>query len=90
MEKIIIVLLVLFLGFIAKLFIRIKRIKQNHYQKIEELKNVFKSLSNKQEVLDQKASILADFQVNYKSDMKKLSEEIFVLQKKIFELLSKK
>lgn len=73
-----------------KLVMANKRIKHIHFQKMKQLKDVFKSLSSKQEILNQKASISNDFQSNYKSDMKKLSEEIFVLQKRIFELLSKK
>lgn len=90
MDKIILVTLVLLSVFAIKLIITNKRIKKLHYQKMKQLKDIFKSLSNKQEILNHKASISTDFQSNYKSDMKKLSEEIFVLQKRIFELLSKK
>ena len=90
MDKIILVTLVLLSVFAMKLIITNKRIKKLHYQKMKQLKDIFKSLSNKQEILHHKASISTDFQSNYKSDMKKLSEEIFVLQKRIFELLSKK
>ena len=90
MDKIILVILVLLSVFTIRLIITNKRIKKLHYQKMKQLKDIFKSLSNKQEILNYKASISSDFQSNYKSDMKKLSEEIFVLQKRIFELLSKK
>lgn len=90
MDKIILVTLVLLSVFAIKLIITNKRIKKLHYQKMKQLKDIFKSLSSKQEILNNKASISTDFQSNYKSDMKKLSEEIFVLQKRIFELLSKK
>ena len=90
MDKIILVTLVLLSVFAMKLIITNKRIKKLHYQKMKQLKDIFKSLSNKQEILNHKASISTDFQSNYKSDMKKLSEEIFMLQKRIFELLSKK
>ena len=90
MDKIIFVTLVLLSVFAIKLIITNKRIKKLHYQKMKQLKDIFKSLSNKQEILNHKASISTDFQSNYKSDMKKLSEEIFMLQKRIFELLSKK
>ena len=90
MDKIILVTLVLLSVFAIKLIITNKRIKKLHYQKMKQLKDIFKSLSSKQEILNHKASISTDFQSNYKSDMKKLSEEIFVLQKRIFELLSKK
>ena len=90
MDKIILVTLVLLSVFAMKLIITNKRIKKLHYQKMKQLKDIFKSLSNKQEILNHKASISTDFQSNYKSDMKKLSEEIFVLQKRIFELLTKK
>lgn len=90
MDKIILVTLVLLSVFAIKLIITNKRIKKLHYQKMKQLKDIFKSLSNKQEILNNKASISTDFQSNYKSDMKKLSEEIFMLQKRIFELLSKK
>ena len=87
MDKIIILVLVLLSLFVIKLVMANKRIKHIHFQKMKQLKDVFKSLSSKQEILNQKASISNDFQSNYKSDMKKLSEEIFVLQKRIFELL---
>lgn len=90
MDKIILVTLVLLSVFAIKLIITNKRIKKLHYQKMKQLKDIFKSLSNKQKILNNKASISTDFQSNYKSDMKKLSEEIFVLQKRIFELLTKK
>ncbi|MCK6609005.1 MAG: hypothetical protein L6Q46_12010 [Flavobacterium sp.] len=90
MDKIILVTLVLLSVFAMKLIITNKRIKKLHYQKMKQLKDIFKSLSSKQEILNHKASISTDFQSNYKSDMKKLSEEIFVLQKRIFELLTKK
>ena len=90
MDKIIILVLVLLSLLVIKLVMANKRIKHIHFQKMKQLKDVFKSLSSKQEILNQKASISTDFQSNYKTDMKKLSEEIFVLQKRIFELLSKK
>ena len=90
MDKIIILVLVSLSLLVIKLVMANKRIKHIHFQKMKQLKDVFKSLSSKQEILNQKASISTDFQSNYKSDMKKLSEEIFMLQKRIFELLSKK
>ena len=90
MDKIIILVLVLLSLLVIKLVMADKRIKHIHFQKMKQLKDVFKSLSSKQEILNQKASISTDFQSNYKSDMKKLGEEIFVLQKRIFELLTKK
>ena len=90
MDKIIILVLVSLSLLVIKLVMANKRIKHIHFQKMKQLKDVFKSLSSKQEILNQKASISNDFQSNYKTDMKKLSEEIFVLQKRIFELLSKK
>ena len=90
MDKLIILVLVLLSLLAIKLIIANKRIKQMHYLKMKQLKDIFKNLSSKQEMLNQKASISTDFQSNYKSDMKKLGEEIFVLQKRIFELLSKK
>ena len=90
MDKLIILVLVLLSLLAIKLIIANKRIKQMHYHKMKQLKDVFNSLSSKQEILNHKASVSTDFQSNYKSDMKKLSEEIFVLQKRIFELLSKK
>ena len=90
MDKLIILVLVSLSLLVIKLVMANKRIKHIHFQKMKQLKDVFKSLSSKQEILNQKASISNDFQSNYKTDMKKLSEEIFVLQKRIFELLSKK
>jgi len=90
MDKLIIVVLVLLSLLVIKLLMTNKRIKYMHFQKMKKLKDVFKNLSSKQEILNQKASISNDFESNYKSDMKKLGEEIFALQKRIFELLSKK
>ena len=90
MNKFILITLVFLLLFAIKLIVASKRIKQLHFQKMMQLKAVFKSLSRKQEILNQKASISNDFESNYKMEIKKVGEEIFVLQKRIFELLSKK
>ena len=90
MDKIIILVLVSLSLLVIKLVMANKRIKHIHFQKMKQLKDVFFFFFSKQEILNQKASISTDFQSNYKTDMKKLSEEIFVLQKRIFELLSKK
>ncbi|MBP6585832.1 MAG: hypothetical protein KA215_09225 [Flavobacterium sp.] len=90
MDKIVVLFLMLPLIFILWLVFSNKRIKRIHRDKMKQLKDLFSGLVKKQEVLNQKASISSEFQLKYKSDMSKLSEEIFVLQKKILELLTKK
>lgn len=90
MDTLLLVTLVLLSGFLIRLLIANKRIKKLHSHKMQQLKTVFKNLSKKQEQLSEKTLITNDFQLHYKSDMKKLSEEIFDLQKRIFDLLSKK
>jgi hypothetical protein len=90
MDKLIVIVFFLLSVLAIKLIMANKKMKHMHFQKMKQLKDVFKNLSSKQEILNQKASISTDFQSNYKSDMKKLGEEIFVLQKRIFELLTKK
>ncbi len=55
-----------------------------------QLKEIITILTQKQENLNQKASISLNYQDQYKSDLKKLNEEIFSLQKSLFELLSNK
>ena len=57
MDKIIILVLVLLSLLVIKLVMANKRIKHIHFQKMKQLKDVFKSLSSKQEILNQKASI---------------------------------
>ena len=89
MDTLLLVTLVLLSVFSIKLLITNQRIKLLHSHKVQQLKAVFKNLSKKQEQLNEKTLITNDFQRHHKSDMKKLSEEIFDLQKRIFELLSK-
>lgn len=57
---------------------------------MQQLKDMITMLTQKQRNLNQKATISSNYQNQYKLDMKKLSDEIFLLQKRIFELLSKK
>ena len=90
MDKIVLLFLMLPLIFILWLVFSNKRIKRIHRDKMKQLKDLFSGLVKKQEVLNQKASISSEFQLKYKSDMSKLSEEIFVLKKKILELITKK
>ncbi len=57
---------------------------------MQQLKDMITMLTQKQRNLNQKATISSNYQNQYKLDMKKLNDEIFLLQKRIFELLSKK
>lgn len=89
MDAIVVILVFSLLVLMIWLRIVFTKLKSIHHQKMEQLKELFSGLVKKQEMLHQKATISSEFQLKYKSDMSKLSEEIFVLQKKIFELISK-
>jgi hypothetical protein len=89
MDAIVVILIFSLLALMIWLRIVFSKRRSIHHQKMEQLKELFSGLVKKQEMLNQKATISSDFQLKYKSDMSKLSEEIFVLQKKIFELISK-
>ena len=90
MDKIIGLLIVLLSFFVIKLVFVNKKIKMLHQIKMQQLKDMITMLTQKQRNLNQKATISSNYQNQYKLDMKKLSDEIFLLQKTIFELLSKK
>ncbi|GEM_PF-1967081 len=90
MDKIIILFVVLLAAFAVWIFLSDKKTKQQHSQKMMQLKDVFKNLSNQQETLAQKTYILSEYQSNYQSDVKKIGEEIFMLQQTLFESLSKR
>lgn len=90
MDKIIGLLIVLLSFFVIKLVFVNKKIKMLHQIKMQQLKDMITMLTQKQRNLNQKATISSNYQNQYKLDMKKLSDEIFLLQKRIFELLSKK
>ena len=90
MDKIIGLLIVLLSFFVIKLMFVNKKIKTLHQIKMQQLKDMITMLTQKQRNLNQKATISSNYQNQYKLDMKKLSDEIFLLQKTIFELLSKK
>lgn len=90
MDKIIGLLIVLLSFFVIKLMFVNKKIKTLHQIKMQQLKDMITMLTQKQRNLNQKATISSNYQSQYRLDMKKLSDEIFLLQKTIFELLSKK
>ena len=90
MDKIIGLLIVLLSFFVIKLVFVNKKIKMLHQTKMQQLKDMITMLTQKQRNLNQKATISSNYQNQYKLDMKKLNDEIFLLQKRIFELLSKK
>ncbi|MFI0426688.1 MAG: hypothetical protein ACH34V_07010 [Flavobacterium sp.] len=90
MDKIIGLLIVLLSFFVIKLVFVNKKIKMLHQIKMQQLKDMITMLTQKQRNLNQKATISSNYQNQYKLDMKKLNDEIFLLQKRIFELLSKK
>lgn len=90
MDKIIGLLIVLLSFFVIKLVFVNKKIKTLHQTKMQQLKDMITMLTQKQRNLNQKATISSNYQNQYKLDMKKLNDEIFLLQKRIFELLSKK
>ena len=90
MDKIIGLLIVLLSFFVIKLVLVNKKIKMLHQTKMQQLKDMITMLTQKQRNLNQKATISSNYQNQYKLDMKKLNDEIFLLQKRIFELLSKK
>ena len=90
MDKIIGIQIVLLSFFVIKLVFVNKKIKTLHQIKMQQLKDMITMLTQKQRNLNQKATISSNYQNQYKLDMKKLNDEIFLLQKRIFELLSKK
>lgn len=90
MNRIILLVLVLLTFFVMKLLFVTNVLRKKHIGKMYELKNIITVLRKKQEALLQKTEISNQFQKQYKSGMRKLSEEIIFLQKTIFELLSNK
>lgn len=90
MNAIILLILLFVFLFVIELLWNNEKIKQQHLQKMEQLMEVFKTVSSTHETLHQKASLLQEFQGHYKSFVKKLSEEIVVFQKMLLELLSKR
>ena len=90
MDKIIGIQIVLLSFFVIKLVFVNKKIKTLHQIKMQQLKDMITMLTQKQRNLNQKATISSNYQNQFKLDMKKLNDEIFLLQKRIFELLSKK
>lgn len=90
MDKIIGVVIVILSICVIVLIINNSKIKKLHQHKMAQLKEIITILTQKQENLNQKASISLNYQDQYKSDLKKLNEEIFSLQKSLFELLSNK
>ncbi len=59
-----------------------------HKEKMSHLKYVIELMLIKQQNLNQKITIISEHQNKYKSDVKKLSDEIILLQKELFKLLS--
>lgn len=90
MDKIIGLLLVALSVILVLLMYVNKKNRKLHHAKMDQLKEMITILTQKQKNLHQKATISSSYQSQYRLDMKKLSDEIFLLQKTIFELLSKK
>lgn len=90
MDKIIGLLLVALSVILVILMYVNKKNRKLHHAKMDQLKEMITILTQKQKNLHQKATISSSYQSQYRLDMKKLSDEIFLLQKTIFELLSKK
>lgn len=75
-------LIVLLMLFFQRRAVKIHKEKMNH------LKYVIELMLVKQQNLNQKMTIISEYQNKYKSDVKKLSSEIILLQKELFKLLS--
>ncbi len=90
MDKLIVVTFFLLFVIIVKLILVNKSRDKLHSLKMIHLKKMMKTLIQKQKILQQKTNIIATYQIQHKTDMKKLSDEIFELQKRIFESLSNK
>ena len=75
---------------VIKLAIINNKVKKLHDTRIIQLKEIITLLVQKQKDLNQKTHISSNFQNQYHLDLKRLSSEVFLLQKKIFELLSNK
>lgn len=90
MNRIIIIAFVIIAFFVLKLLFVNRMLRKKHQSKMKQLEKSQIVLSQKQEKLMEKTAISSQFQKEHRSGMRKLNEEIFFLQKTIFELLSKK
>lgn len=90
MNRIIIVTFVILTLVVLKLLFANRMLSGKHQGKMKQLKKSQFVLSQKQEKLKEKIVISSQFQKEHKSGMRKLNEEIFFLQKTLFDLLSKK
>jgi len=90
MNRIIIMTFVILALVVLKLLFANRMLRGKHQGKMKQLKQLQLVLSQKQEKLKEKIVISSQFQKEHKSGMRKLNEEIFFLQKILFDLLSKK
>ncbi len=86
-DLIILVMSILILIVLIMLFLQ-ERASKVHDEKMKHLKYIIELMLLKQQNLNQKITIISEYQNRYKSDVKKLSNEIILLQKELFELLS--
>ena len=90
MNRIIIMTFVILTLVVLKLLFANRMLRGKHQGKMKQLKKSQFVLSQKQEKLMEKIVISSQFQKEHKSGMRKLNEEIFFLQKTLFDLLPKK
>lgn len=82
-----IVVLMVFIGF---LFLKNSKIKQQHLINIQKLEGIIKSLHQKQLNLNEKVTITTDYNSNYRQKIKNISQEIVELQNVFVSIIEEK
>jgi hypothetical protein len=90
MTALLILFLVFLIVFSAYLLFKNNTIKNSHYNKIKKLENIVILLRDKQFQLNEKISILNDYNNNYKKDIKIIGDEMLELQKVFIDIISNK
>jgi hypothetical protein len=90
MTALLILFLVFLIVFSAYLLFKNNTIKNSHYNKIKKLENIVILLRDKQLLLNEKISILNDYNNNYKKDIKIIGDEMLELQKVFIDIISNK
>lgn len=81
--------LILFLVLmILFLITRNSKIKQEHLENMNRLEAIIASLNLKQQQLNEKVMISAEYKSNYSKDMKSLGDEVVKLQKVFIDIIS--
>lgn len=90
MIYILLVFIFLLLSIIFYLFIQNNKIKEEHLNNMAKLQGIIRSLHSKQQLLNDKVLISAEYKSNYSRDMKALGDEVVELQKVFIDIISNK